>query len=106
MKRFLLYALTALSLLLLLATAALWVRSREVTERIDANITWNSSAYWHGDGIGIVSWKGHVDLLISYHHSIAPGPVPPEPFGVSYAQMEFLPIGWWSPYYPTWNWCG
>jgi hypothetical protein len=66
MKRLLFNLLAGLSLLLCIATAALWVRSCRWIDSLDFNVTWNASPKLRGSQISLDSGAGHVGFSLTY----------------------------------------
>jgi hypothetical protein len=69
MKRRLFNMLAAISLLLLIATVALWVRSQWVVDEISRDTDWNASSKLRGTGVGVGSWNGHLEIILDYVRS-------------------------------------
>jgi len=102
--------LAALSLLLCMATAALWVRSCRWIDRLDFDITWNVSPKLRGSQVSLDSGAGHVGFSLSYDciyplSGYTPVPRASKPLHVTHIRWP-LPQYAWAGRYPTRNWCG
>jgi hypothetical protein len=106
-KRRIFNLLAALSLLLLLAVVALWVRSGWVVDEVKRDANWSSSSKWQGTMVGLASWKGHIEVILDYNRIRANGGITGYQIG-----KPFLWTRWpaylrgWQQDYPRWQLCG
>lgn len=99
----------AISLLLCLATAALWARSSQIVDMVDLNVEWNRTQPLRGEAVGFESWNGHAEMTLHYYSK---GTSPLEANGLP---PRLYTVDWnhdpedrysWIQTYPTWRCAG